>query len=454
MIARGIVFVLLFFMGCAKIPQNEELVQNLPLDFNNQKLIPIADFGGIATPQEQLEIILKDENLNHLYKIGIANNLDLAIMQSRILQAKSSLKIAFSELFPKVDGSFSGSKNNTTYNFTSQVGANLSWELDIFGKNKATSNSKESLYQKSIEDFKATQITLLADITSMYYNLQEYALNIKLTQKNIMHYKQVLELTRLKVENGLLDSTELFTKQDLLTNEQNTLETLKMQFEETKNALLVLLNLKTLPLVFEDSFVFKESFEFSYEKLPSNAILSRPDIRANIFLLHSQIYTKQSAFSSLFPILSLSGNVSEILQGNQNVAWSLASSLSAPLLNRTQLTQNYFLQDAILKETYLNLQKTLDTAFFEIENALFNLKNMQLQMQNNKMRFNNAQEYFTFSLNRRSIGLIDELEFQENYASYNNSKKTLNTSKNSQIQALVGLFKAMGGNLYVAKEKK
>lgn len=452
MVIRWIVFILFFLVGCAKIPQNKELVQNLPIDFNNQKLIPIADFSTLATPKEQLEIILQDENLSNLYVIGIANNLDLAIMQSRILQAQSSLKMAFSELFPKVDGTISGSKNNTNYNFTSQVGANLSWELDIFGKNRAASNSKESLYQKSIEDFKATQITLLSDITSMYFNLQEYALNIKLTQENIMHYMQVLELTRLKVENGLLDSTEVFTKQDLLTNEQNTLEALKMQFEETKNALLVLLNLKTLPLSFEKEFNFKEEFAFSYEKIPSNAILSRPDIRANIFLLHSQIYTKQSAFSSLFPILSLSGNVSEILQGSQNVAWNLASSLSAPLLNRTQLTQNYFLQDAILKETYLNLQKTLDTAFFEIENALFNLKNMQLQMQNNKIRLNNAKEYFTFSLNRRSIGLIDELEFQENYASYNNSKKSLNTSQNSQIQALIGLFKAMGGNLYIVKE--
>ena len=142
-------------------------------------------------------------------------------------------------------------------------------------------------------------------------------------------------------------------------------------------------------------------------------------------------------------------------EGNAgNLAWSLAASLAAPILNRTQLTQNYFLQDAILQETYLTLQKNLNTALGEIENAIFNTKSTELQTQNNQQRLENAKSYYEFSANRRSIGLIDELEHLTNKASLNNSQKNLNTSKNSQLQAIIVLFKAFGGNFYLSKEAK
>lgn len=446
---RFFVLFAVFFLGaCATIPSNSELSKNIPTSFNNESLIQTSKDTKVLSPEIQLYYLFEDENLRNLYDIALLKNINLQIMQSRILQAESALKVAFSEFFPKDSTSFSGSKSKGS-GFQTQALGNLSWEIDVFGKNTNAKNSKESLYKKSMEDFRATQITLLSDVTSLYFNLQEYNLNISLTKENITHYAELLELTRLKVENGLLDSTELFTKQDLLTNEQNTLEILKKQFEESKNALLILLDLKSLPFALSSSFSYKEDFLFSFEKIPASAILSRPDIRANIYSLYSQIYNKSEAFSSLFPIISISGNVSEVLQNNSNIAWSIASSISAPIFNRTQLTQNYFLQNELLKESYLSLQDSLNNAFFEIENSLFNIKNTQIQTKNNYLRFKNAQDYFMFASNRRSIGLIDELELRENNASLNNSKKNLYSSLNAQSQSLIVLFKVFGGNLYI-----
>lgn len=443
-----VLFAVFFLSACVTIPSNSELSKNIPTSFNNESLIQTSKDTKVLSPEIQLYYLFEDENLRNLYDIALLKNINLQIMQSRILQAESSLKVAFSEFFPKDSASFGGSKSKGS-GFQTQVLGNLSWEIDVFGKNTNAKNSKESLYKKSMEDFRATQITLLSDVTSLYFNLQEYNLNISLTKENITHYAELLELTRLKVENGLLDSTELFTKQDLLTNEQNTLEILKKQFEESKNALLILLDLKSLPFVLSPSFSYKDDFLFSFEKIPANAILSRPDIRANIYSLYSQIYNKSEAYSSLFPIISISGNVSEVLQNNSNIAWSIASSISAPIFNRTQLTQNYFLQNELLKENYLSLQDSLNNAFFEIENSLFNIKNTQIQTKNNYLRFKNAQDYFMFATNRKSIGLIDELELRENNASLNNSKKNLYSSLNAQSQSLIMLFKAFGGNLYI-----
>ncbi len=460
------ILIAILYLGCAKLPNTQELTHKIPQNFINKEiLINLSDTNINLTaslaPKEQLKSLFLDESLEKLYEIALSSNTDLQIMQTRIQQARAQLKSAWGGLFPTLNGNLNTndghSKNNATHNSSqsTQIGATLSWEIDLFGRLNANKSAKESLYYQSLENLKNAEISLLAEVTSLYFTLRETALNILLTQQNITALTQALELTHLKVENGLLDSTELFNKQDSLNNEQNTLESLKMKLEENKNALLVLLDLNNLPFDIHDSFAFHNPQPFNPDTIPADVLLSRPDIQASIQSLYVQVYNKANARASLFPTLSFNANINEILhssaQNSGNIAWQLAASLTAPLLNRTQLTQNYLLQDALLKESYLTLQKNLNTALSEIENAIFNTQNTQLQLENNKHGLQNAKEYYNFSNNRRNMGLIDDLEHLNNTAFLNNSQKNLNTSTNAKLQALITLFKAFGGNLYLSK---
>ncbi|MCI5632716.1 TolC family protein [Helicobacter sp.] len=472
---REIVFFGLFctiFTACSvQLPDTDSITQNIPDSFNNTTLIsiknvesPNKDTQTPQIPSEQIKLLFQDSTLHSLFDLALANNLDLQITNTRILQAQAQLKSAFSELFPRVDGNLNANTSDSdearSYSYYSQLGATLSWEVDLFGRLRHSANAKVSLYEKSLQDLENAKITLLSDVATLYFTLLETQANIILTQENIVHYTNALELTQLKVENGLLDSTELFEKQDFLTNEQNILENLKSLAQESQNALLILLNTNTIPQFSQDSLLNLSKFllntKLTLNNLPANTLLARPDIKAALFSLHAQIYNKANAKASLFPIISISANMSEILDSNTlasgNLAWQLASSLSAPILNRTQLTQNYFLQDAILQESYLTLQKSLKSAFYEIENASFNTKSTLLQLDNSQKRLNNAQNYYEFSYHRHSVGLVDTLEHALNSASFNNSKKSLNTAASENLKAFSLLYKAFGGNLNLHKE--
>ena len=98
------------------------------------------------------------------------------------------------------------------------------------------------------------------------------------------------------------------------------------------------------------------------------------------------------------------------------------------------------------------LQKSIKNAFFEIENASFNVNSAHTKLQNSQIRLNNAQNYYDFSLNRHSIGLIDTREHALNSASLNNAKKSLNTAKSENLKSLLALYKAFGGNLNLQKD--
>ncbi|MDE5603407.1 MAG: TolC family protein, partial [Helicobacter sp.] len=310
----------MLYVGCTTLPKPQELTQNIPQNFANEAiLIHLSEDNPTEslTPKEQLNALFLDESLNELYEIALQSNTDLQIMQTRIQQANTQLKSAWGGLFPalnvNLNANDSHSKSNTnppskTSSQTTQIGATLSWEIDLFGRLNANKSAKESLYYQSLENLKNAEISLLADITSLYFTLRETTLNILLTQKNIIALTQILELTNLKVENGLLDSTELFNKQDLLSNEQNALESLKMKLEENKNALLILLDLNNLPFDINDSFNFHNPQPFNPHTIPADVLLSRPDIQASIQSLYPQNYNKPNAKASLFPILYIIGS--------------------------------------------------------------------------------------------------------------------------------------------------
>lgn len=454
----GISALSLTFLACsATLPDSQTLTNSLKPTFTNTQAIhqDSQQYGRILNPQEQMELLFLDANLNALLQIALTQNLDLQIIHSRILQARAQLRSAWGSLFPKADAMFNANMNQSSGQvYSTQIGATLSWEVDLFGRLQHNKNAKQSLYEKSLQDLENAKILLFADIATLYFTLLETQQNLNLTQENITYYQEVLELTRFSVENGLLDSTELFAKQDLLTEEQNTLERLKTLQEESKNALLILLDSNTLPLENLQDYPTPPT-HFDLMQLPADTLLSRPDIQAALFSLHAQIYTKANAKASLFPMLAISANIREILNSNtqaSNLAWGIASALSAPILNRTQLTQNYFLQDALLKESYLTLQKSLKSAFYEIENASFALKSTYIRVQNSQKRLQNAQNYYDFSANRHLVGLIDTREHRLNQASLNNAKKSLNSVKTENLKTLITLYKAFGGNLNLYKD--
>lgn len=85
-----------------------------------------------------------------------------------------------------------------------------------------------------------------------------------------------------------------------MTNEQNTLESLKSAFEENKNALLILLDTLELPFVVESQISPNAPTKLHLDSMPANVLLARPDIRAALFSLYAQSYTKANAKASLF----------------------------------------------------------------------------------------------------------------------------------------------------------
>ena len=189
---------------------------------------------------------------------------------------------------------------------------------------------------------------------------------------------------------------------------------------------------------------------FYVDKMPSDILLSRPDIQASLYALHSQLYKQTNANAARLPNISLSGSIGEILystNGAGSLVFQIANSITAPLLNRTPLKQNYLIQKELSNEAYYTLQNNVNTALGEVENALFDVQSKKRQVQNTQNVYEIGVKAYESNSAKNKRGLLDKNDFLNNENTYLNLQTQLHSAKTNEILSLITLFKALGGNL-------
>ncbi len=468
------VVVMILLLGCStKIPSSQELeIQtHIPKQFANQteqaKQIT-TDEKSQKTPIERFYALIDDKDLHALLDIALERNTDVLIMVSRIQQAKSQVRIDTASLFPTISANINTnytdrntlSQSTTINTGTNAISANLSasWELDLFGKLNALRKSSKKDYEQAQANLQDTQISLLAEVGTLYFTLRDNAYNIKLAKQTLENLKQIDFISNQEYQKGIIDLNTYKTNKQTFINQQNTLETLLYTYEQNKNSLLVLLDINADELESKVKFLDSASdtlpkvANFNPNMIPSEVLLERPDVKSSIFALHSQLYKTTNANAARLPTISLSGSIGQILYSTTSVnslVFQIANSIATPILNRVSLRETYKIQKELSKEAFYTLQSTINTALGEIENALFDKDSKQRQVKNNKILFDLSKETYQADKIRAKLGVIDTSEFLTNENTHLSLQTQYFTSRVNDLIAVVTLFKAFGGALYM-----
>ncbi|MCX2716655.1 TolC family protein [Helicobacter sp. MIT 21-1697] len=478
-------FVGMIYMGCGtQIPTLEQSAQqtHIPSAFSNAKdlLIPqnttkikqSTDSVNIESLQEQpfrlqqFMALIDDKQLHQILHLALKNNTNVLTMISRIKQAKSQMKINTANMLPILNAGLNSSyidRRTLSQTATIRPGANsinanisMSWELDLFGKLNALTQSSKKAYLQAQSNLAFAQISLIAEVATLYFTLRDNAYSLTLAKSTLKNLEQIQAINTDKHKLGLID---IHTYQSFVANttaQKNTYESLSYTFEQNKNALLVLLNINADELAqnidFLDSlhYTFPHIANFYIDKMPSDILLSRPDIQASLYALHSQLYKQSNANAARLPNISLSGSIGEILystNGAGSLVFQIANSITAPLLNRTSLKQNYLIQKELSNEAYYTLQNNVNTALSEVENALFDMQSKKNQVQNTQNVYDIGAKAYESNSAKNKRGLLDKNDFLSNENTYFNLQTQLHNAKTSEILSLITLFKALGGNL-------
>lgn len=359
-------------LGCASAPE-APAPDDLPLPFYRA---PVT-LDGI--PVEKIEF-LADDRLTTLLARAKENNKDIVAAWLSVNRARAMFRMQENRDLPGVGVSLEGRSGRENpheltsrrYRFELQSTA---YELDFFVR---VAELKEEALQSFLAEEANTRFVVLeqrALIANTWIGLLELHALHQLAEKELSHSREILELIRARVAEGL-DQTSL----EIAANQANDaaqteFNALGAEIEAALNALEVLVGERPSYVGWPSLSDLAHQATLINPGLPSGLLRRRVDIhRAEYDLagVQADVAVAQAALMPHFLLTSTTGMASERLLTLFSGAgsWSLAPAISLPLFDGGLSAQQFEGTQSNAALAVVRYEQTAQRAFREVLDAL------------------------------------------------------------------------------------
>ncbi len=441
---NGTVALSLALSACSLAPNYQQPDMALPSGWSS-----VAGVG--VNPQASTEPFweaLGSADLDRLVEIALAQNLDLEAALHRIDQARAQAKVAASPLYPTVNASGSASHTFQDPKDTNAVrgGASISYEVDLWGKNRDNAKSADYRTQATIFDREALRLVITADATNFYTQILSLNDRIRIAEFNLKNAEEILRIVEARFAQGSVSGLEVSQQRVAVNGFRTALASLIEQRSTTANALAILLGQAPQNLPVPKLELASVTLPPVNLTPPATILTARPDIQSAEAGLRGANADIGAARAAFFPSLTLGldSAIAAGFGGPAAAASSIASSLLAPIFTGGKLTGNLENVTARQKELAAQYQKTVLTAFQEVEDALAGLKSANDRAVIARDSVVESQNAYDIAKARFDAGAIDYLNLLDAQRSLYQAQDSQITINESQLQSFVLLRKALG----------
>lgn len=349
-----------------------------PVTAVDENLYGIESPGLDTTSIANIDLreMFTDKYLQSLIDSALVHNTDYQVAQLRTEQTMASLGAARLAYFPSInlgaDGSVS--KYDGLTSKTCNIGANASWEVDIFGRLTAAKRGAAAAAVSASERAQAVKTQLVATVATSYYSLMMLDRQIEIADTALANWTESIRVMELLKDAGRANEPGILQAKANKAGLQADIAAMKKSRKEIENSLCAILGMTPCDIVrgsFEN-ISFTDNFSTG---LPVQLLANRPDVRAAEMELTRTHYGVGEARASFYPSLTLGGTVGFTNNGGVIVnpgQWLLnaVGQLVQPIFNRGQLRANYKIAEAERKIALLNFNQLLIDAGKEVNNAL------------------------------------------------------------------------------------
>ena len=440
---NGTVALSLALSACSLAPNYQRPEMALPTGWSN--------VAGVGATQQNTTLFWQEfgsADLNRLIDNALAQNLDLEAALHRVEQARAQAKIGAAPLYPTVSASGSASRTFQDPRDTNSVrgGGSISYEVDLWGKNRNAAKSADYRVNASEFDREALRLVVTSDATNFYAQILSLNDRIRIAEFNLKNAEEILRIIEARFGQGSVSGLEVSQQRVAVNGFRTALTALVEARSTTANALAILLGLA--PQDFSAPTAELATLSMPQVNLtpPATLLTARPDIEsaeAGLLAANADIGVARAAF---FPSLTLGLDtaISAGFGGPAAAATSIASSLIAPIFTGGRLTGNLENVSARQKELAVQYRQTVLIAFQEVEDALAALKSNNEQATISLESVKESQNAYDIAKARFDAGAIDYLTLLETQRSLYQAQDNQISIRQGQLQSFVQLRKALG----------
>ena len=412
-----------------------------------------------------------DPVLNDLIKTSLKENFDVKIAAARVEEYVGQYWVARSGLFPQLGASGSGGRQRVTENGPTSLGSsyqnpatvyqgafNGTWEIDVWGRLRRATEAARAGLLSTEEGKRSVILTLVSNVANGYVNLRDLDKQLEIAKRTAASRKESLRLFTLQFNTGLISKLELSQVTSEYEQAESTIPTIRKQITFQENALSVLLGRNPGPIP-RGKTIDELVLPAVPAGIPSELLERRPDIRQaeqNLIAANARIGAAKALY---YPTISLTGDfgwsstqLSQLFQGPSQV-WNWAGTFTAPIFTGGYITGQVMVSEAQQQQALFTYQKTIQTAFQDVNNSLEDQKQTREQLVVLGRQVDALRDYARVARRRYDNGYTSYIEVLDAERSLFNSELSYAQAQGTLFQALVNLYKAMGGGWVWEAEK-
>jgi len=405
-------------------------------------------------PRGEWWTVFGDPLLNQLETDVVTANPTLRVAEANYRQAQAAIRAARAGLFPSVSGTVaatrSGGRENRGASTDLSLGAQLTWELDLWGKVRRSIEASEGSAEASAADLANARLSLQTDLAQSYLSLRTADAQRKVFDDTVAAYERSLTLTQNRYAAGVAARAEVVQAQTQLLAARVQTVDVQAARAQLEHAIAAL----TGRLPSEFSIAPVEPLPVLPDVppgIPSALLERRPDVAAAERRVAAANADVGVATAAIYPDLTLGAAVgfAGTALGNwlslPNRFWSLGPALAATLfdagLRRAQRDEQVAAYDAAVA----SYRQTVLTAFREVEDNLSTLRIVGEEADVQQQALKAARESLELTLNQYRAGLVGYLNVVVVQAQAFTAERNAIDLQGRRYAASVALIKALGG---------
>lgn len=412
--------------------------------------------------------VFGDPQLNSLVDDALANNPSLAEALARVRGAQAQAQAAGAATRPGVtlDGEEVRQRFSENYYipppygggeyWVGQVGANLNWDLDFWGRQSDLIKQAKLQTQAATLDHASAQLALSGALAQAYLDLyRAYAL-ADIATKAEQQRETLLKLTQDRVHAGLDTQLDVKSAEALLPQARAA----RLQAESARD--LAVHHLAALAGHGADAYANIDRPQLTLDAalplpqdLPIDLLAHRPDVLAARARVDAAVAGREAAKAAFYPDISLKAfagyqsiGLDTLFKGGSGI-WGFGPSVHLPLFDAQRLKAGYHGATAELDAAVASYNDTVLGAVRDVADQLTLSQSQARQLEQSRQTLAASEAAYKLAQQRYAAGLSSQIVVLNAESNVLNARRDVVSLQASLAIARVSLLLTVGGTFEI-----
>lgn len=422
-----------------------------------------------------------DPALTQLVESASADNLDLAVAASRLVQAREALVQARAGRLPSVGGSAGVSRSGFltgapstdvpifvpgggvgTQTITAggqtnlTLGGDASYTVDLFGAIGRGIEAANADLAATALDAEAVRVAVVSETARNYIGGRLAQERLAIARDSLAIARDNEEIAGWRVLAGLVSATDKEQARAQRAQRLANIPPLVANIAQSANRLAVLTGEPpaALATVFADPAPIPEPPRSIAVGVPADTLRQRPDVQSAERRLAAASARIGVARAQLYPQLRITGNLNNQASGLggllDRITYGLFGGLTQTLFDGGRLRSQVRAQEAAATGAFADYRRTVLGALEDVENALRALESAEARVAAQREALDAAQATAIYARSNYRAGLTDFTTLLTVENQLLSARDGLAIARGDRALAAVQLYNALGGGFGTA----